>query len=293
MKKILQNKKLILLLILIVYTFIHSCCIIITGDDFFWAKSSISEILSANAENGRYFTNLLVYFATRFFSARLVIFFLFYLLWFIFTSKIISKSSKSSFSSLLISSVLILCIPVYISSNVVYWTSGFVNYVIGSVLFFSYYIYCKPILEAKEVEKKIYWAPLMLILGFLSSLCVENITILCDIFAIFIIILSAVKLKKVHISNITYLLGAVVGNAFMFSNNVYSTIFGGKNIDPNGFRHVEISFSDMFMKIYSEIIPFFTREFTVIHAAIAVSSIFLYMKKVSFSMIRFYRNFTI
>ena len=157
-------------------------------------------------------------------------------------SKSISDTNNISFRSLFISSLLILSIPVFFSRSVLYWTSGFVNYVIGSVMFMFYYIYCNPIIEGSKINRNFFWSIITLILGFLSVLCVENLTILCDVFALFIIIYSAVRLKKVHISNFTYLAGSVAGNILMFSNNTYGAIFSKFDDDPDGFRHIEMSF---------------------------------------------------
>ncbi len=260
-----------------IYILIHTVCFILTGDDFDWALTeNIGAVFDSDAENGRYFSNLLVYFFTKNFLFRVIIGSAVYFAWYIFYNKIFGSGNRVY--SCIISAVLILTVPVSISFNTVMWISGFVNYVVGMVIFLSYYVFCLPIFRGENVKKGGIWCLYGLIAGFCGALCVENITLFILIFSVFVFIFYIKKYKKIFTVNIFYFIGIICGIAVMLTNSHYSSIFmHGK--DDSGIRSVETSFMDIVMKIYTQIIPYYVKPFVAVNFIIAVSLSILYFKK--------------
>ncbi|EKC53729.1 conserved hypothetical protein, membrane, partial [human gut metagenome] len=77
----------------------------------------------------------------------------------------------------------------------------------------------------------------MLILGFLTTLIVEHVTILAVIMAVYIIAFNFIKNRKIELSHVAYFVGTIAGTATMFSNSVYSSIGSGSD----GYRTVGAS----------------------------------------------------
>ncbi|MFQ6929739.1 MAG: hypothetical protein ACLRR3_01135 [Eubacterium sp.] len=57
----------------------------------------------------------------------------------------------------------------------------------------------------------------MLILGFLTTLIVEHVTILAVIMAVYIIAFNFIKNRKIELSHVAYFVGTIAGT----SNNVF------------------------------------------------------------------------
>ena len=78
----------------------------------------------------------------------------------------------------------------------------------------------------------------MFVLGFVSSLIVEHITLYSVVLAIFVLVYAIVKFKKVYASFVSYLAGTVGGTVLMFSNSVYHSVVSGndgyRTIGDNG-----------------------------------------------------------
>ena len=262
-----------------IYVLIHTLCFILTGDDFDWALiENIGNIFDSDAENGRYFSNALVYFATKSPVFRTIICSAVYFLWYILYTKIFNFSNERKIYSDIISAVLILTIPVSISFNTVMWVSGFVNYVVGMVIFLAYYVLCLPVFHGKISEKGGIWHLFGLLAGFFGSLCVENITLFIFIFCIFVFVFSKIRCGKIFSVNIFYLIGIISGTAVMLTNNHYFSIFF-KGEDSSGARSIETSFTDIIMKIYTSIIPYYVKPFVIVNIITALVLYVLYFKK--------------
>jgi hypothetical protein len=118
---------------------------------------------------------------------------------------------------------------------------------------------------------------LLLIVGFLGALCIENITAYNLLFGVFIIVFAYVTQKKVYLSNVAYLAGTAVGAIIMMADSNYKHI--ADEGDSFAFRSFVTSPSDIYMKVYREIIPNFSRPYFIIHIIIACCILYLFVNK--------------
>ena len=272
-------------LVIVLFSFIQSLCLITHGDDLFWRqKSSYNNIFTSKSENARYFTNIFTHLITSDSLCRIIIYTIFLSAFLILIAKIVNGDNPKLFFGYSFSFLSFLFLPITFYESVFNWMSGFTNYVISMVFLFMYLWFVYPILNGREPKYSKWFAIYPFFLGFLGSFCVEHVSIYNFIFGIFIILYSYKIHKKVFLPNITYIISVIIALILMFSNSTYSGVLAD---DPNraGLRYFEFSFSDLSMKLYTEIIPLFAKKFWFIHLLIAFSLYIIFFKldKSSFS----------
>lgn len=263
------------------YSVIQGICLIFSGDDFIWTSmNSISENFGSGSQNGRYFTNILTFLMANYPVIRCLIYTAVMVLLFYAMTKLLCREKDTGWCACFVVIICILLMPSNMYAMTFNWLSGFTNYVIGTMLCLLYMLYCRPLLVGKKITHSPAAGIYTLLLGFFGALCVENITIYNILFSVFVIILSLKLFKKVHLSVITYPVGAVIGTVLMFLNNNYSSVIA-EGQDNVGFRHVQFSLPDIFMKIYMEIIGSFSAPFCAVHIFIALSFFAVYIRRFS------------
>ncbi len=105
---------------------------------------------------------------------------------------------------------------------------------------------------------------LIFILGFISALFIENLTIYNIILGTVIIIYSYKKYKKVANFNVSYLSGAVMGALLMFSNGTYQNVIEG----TDSYRTIETGILNIFSRLSEN-------YFKVIHKEMIFDNLFL------------------
>ena len=269
----------IFIILLFVYFVIQGYCMLISSDDIWWAfVPSMKELFQSYNPNGRYFTNVLTYLCCHYICFRDVFYILTMSGFAFFTAKLLNSDMDFKWLHWFFTVLIFFFTPSFFYAYVLNWTSGFPNYVFPLILLFGYFLYCEPLYENKLPTGGAVVALLFLTAGFLGSLCIEHITIYNVLFGIFIIVFSLTTIKKVRLANIFFLVGAIAGSILMFSAHNYSDILSTGE-DAIGFRSFEFNFFDIMTKIYTEIIPNFTRSYFLIHAVIAISIIMLYIYK--------------
>lgn len=207
-----------------------------TGDDWAWGSSIGIERLNNWFDNysGRYLGNIIVLAITR---SRLLRAFLSA---FCLTGIVVIINSLTSHQKN--GAFIILCAllfaPVTLLRQAVVWASGFANYTVSVFLTLLYILYLNNvsgIYSLKKPKSSAAGSLFLIVLGFASALVVEHITVYNVILAVYAVIFTFVKFKKVCADHIAYLVGTVAGCALMFSNSVYSSIANGndayRNID--------------------------------------------------------------
>lgn len=198
-----------------------------TGDDWAWGSSIGIGRLDNWFENysGRYFGNLIVLILTR---SRLIR---------TMTMVgcivgIIALINKLTEKSKLMLGVNVLCLiflPVAMLRQSIVWTSGFANY---TTSIFLTLIYVKYVDNIYEVKKPVYSfkivVPLFL-LGVANTLIVEHITLYNVILAVYVVVFSALRFKKLYLNYLAYMIGAFVGTMYMFSNECYQSVVTGQD----------------------------------------------------------------
>ncbi len=239
--------------------------------------NSYLENFGSKSQNGRYFTNILTYLMCNHDVFKIAIYFLAMILLFWIINRLLKFENVRDTSISLFIILGLFTIPSKIYNDTFSWISGFTNYVIGTVLTLIYIFYCSPLLKGEKLERSKLFSIFLLFLGFAGALCIENLTIYNIFFSLFVIIFSFVRFKCVHISNIAYFLGTIVGMLLMLNNSNYRNIFV-ENKDNIGNRFVLFDLPDIFMKIYTDIIPGYSKIFFFPNLIICLVIMYLYVK---------------
>ncbi len=261
-----MKKKKYIFYIFVFILFLALCALFpYSHDDWAWGSKMGMERLACyfNNYNGRWLGNLLVILLTRFYLLRIVVVSTTLTLILMFANKIID--SKNDFMKYFIL-LLLITTPHLILRQAVVWTSGYTNYVFPTLLILIYLLFNKDVLNLKYKSHDNKLVPLLFILGFCSTLCVEHITIYSFIISIFFLVFIFIKYKKLDLHNLFYFIGCTLGSILMFSNKAYHTISAGndgyRTISPviNALRNYfnviskELVFNNMFLNIIISIV---------------------------------------
>ena len=231
MKNIKLDKivKVILFLLAVIFYFIPY-----THDDWAWGTSiGIKRLTNLFSNyNGRWAGNILVILLTRSRILKAIVITLTMAIIIELINKIINKKNNQI---IYIALILILLMPYSIIAQTLAWTSGFTNYVIPFLLILIFIYLNKDIFNGEKAKLSNWLIVPMMILGFISSLFVENLTIYNLVLSIFILIYEYCKSKKINLSNLFYFIGSILGTILMFSNGAYHNIMNS----TDGYRTIE------------------------------------------------------
>lgn len=135
-------------------------------------------------------------------------------------SKLSNLDKKISF---IVSTFLILSAPIDIYRQIYSWTSGYVNYLIPTIIFlillllFDNFINNQNMINKKDIF-------LIYILGVACQLFIENITIYVCIFSMFMFIFSYFKNKHLLKLTMPFLVSSSLGAIIMFSCKGYRQV---------------------------------------------------------------------
>lgn len=257
-------------------------------DDWAWGSRYGIERLESHFEgyNGRWMGNFVVLLLTRsnLLKTITMAFSLTGILWLI--NNLTSKKNSVIYMSLL----LLLATPYLIFREAIVWTSGFSNYTI-STFFVLLAVYINKNLFIDENKNNFFKSFILLILGFITTLFVEHITLYVIALAIFANIYSYIKTKKINWGLVFYLIGIIAGTALMFSNSAYSNIQAGedgyRSMETSNF--IESSIKSYFTTIYKQL--FFNNYLlNVILSIVAILNLSTYIKKNKFLNSKKYNN---
>lgn len=200
-----------------------------TNDDWTWGTSMGLNLFFSGFDNynGRWVGNILALILTRSILLRTIT------MAFVLTGIIvlISKITNQKNTTIpLIAIFLILGMKSSIWAQGFVWTSGFVNYTVSIFLILIYFYLNRKLFSQEEVKFSFKSLFPLLLLGFSVSLIMENITIYNLLLAIFVIVFTYIKQKKIYASQISYFIGSILGTILMFSNSAYASILN--NSDP-------------------------------------------------------------
>ena len=221
---IIKRRHIVLAFLII---FVVSLTFPYSGDDWAWGSSiGLERLFSGFADyNGRYVGNLIVLLLTRSVMLRGIVIAVTLVGFALASSYFVKESPAFSFWMTL---GLLTVVGADIRSQGIVWVSGFTNYAIPGVLCILYAAFCRDALLNEYKERKIPHL-LPLILGFLSSLIMENITIYFIIVPIILTIYIRTKYKKWDAFQLLYVIGAGLGATLMFSNGAYWKAMSGES----------------------------------------------------------------
>lgn len=197
-----------------------------SGDDWAWGSKIGMERLANGFDNynGRYGGNLLVMALTRSKLLNILVT-SFSLVSACLLPRIFSGSKKLlpyAFGTL-----LLLLVPRQIFVQTIVWTSGYSNYVPPILMTMLYFVLVKNIFE--EEKPRYHWActAFVGILGFVSALFMENVTLYNVAISAMLALYALIKHRRVYITHIVHFIGCVAGAILMFSNSAYGAIASG------------------------------------------------------------------
>ncbi len=225
LKKFIKKNKKEIIFYGIIFILVLILCALFpySHDDWAWGSKIGIERLNTRFYNynGRWIANLLVLVLTRSYILRVLFVSISLIIIFYLTNVLIESKNKilKYFSLLFFASI-----PHLILMQSVVWVSGFTNYVFSAVLILIYFLLNKETINLEYKEYKKRYLPLFFVLGLLSTLCVEHVTIYCVLLSLFFLVLIYIKKKKIDLSNLSYFIGSIVGSIIMFSNKAYHSI---------------------------------------------------------------------
>lgn len=211
----------------VIFVLLFFLCLLFpyTGDDWAWGSQIGLERLNEWFDNysGRYFGNLIVLALTR--SNLLKAFTMSFCLTGIIV--ILNKLTGEQKNGVFIISSVLVFMPVTLLRQAIVWTSGFANYT-TSIFLTLIYIYYVNHIYSEDKPKNSWLAVLPLaVLGFANTLIVEHLTLYNVLLALYVIVFTLIKFKKLYIQYVAYFAGTVAGTALMFSNSVYHSVSEG------------------------------------------------------------------
>ena len=222
---ILSKKNVSVRYILLLFALIVLCWLFpYTGDDWAWGSSLGMDRLNSwfYNYNGRYLSNLLVMVMTRSRILRALIMAITFtgIVWYIekFTGK----------KAFIITAVLFTMIPRTVMRQAIVWTSGFGNYsfsMLFTLMVIDHVRDC--FLEERKPPRGS--GILLLILGLVNTLIIENLTLYHLFLSFCLVALCLVKRKDLIPVWICYLVGTLSGTVIMFSNTAYRTIMSNED----------------------------------------------------------------
>ncbi len=220
------------------YTLICGCALLFfgflaylfpyTGDD--WAWGSIMGIqrleIFFDNYNGRYLGNFLVLAITRSKALKVVLMAISYFLscWLCYKY---SPNKKNATLLFAIFTFLLMPRPIFLQSVV--WASGYANYVPSALLSVGYILIIRNITgqEIPKYPKLMFLATL--IMGFCGAPFMENIALFNICLGFAVVGYCLIKFKKIYLTHISFLLGAIGGAVWMFSNTAYRSVATGED----------------------------------------------------------------
>lgn len=192
-----------------------------TGDDWAWGSRIGIDRLNSwfDNYNGRYVGNLIVLAMTRSNVIKTLVM-AFCLTGICFLAEYICQRKWAFY----VSCVALVLIPKLILKQAVVWTAGYSNYVTSLFLTLIYIAYIYPIFRKEMPKRKLWHSIPLLVLGFVSGLIVEHLTIYNVVLGAGVIVYTILAHRKVLIAHVAYLAGSVAGAVYMFSNTAYHTI---------------------------------------------------------------------
>lgn len=277
MKAFFQANRNRILIIALYVLFASICCAtqVMRGDDFFWYYAYEYDALDAwRMPNGRYLGNFLSFFIIRYPLGRWLVFLISIplLLWTM--GKQSNQSNPKDVRSFILVLLLFFCIPTNVLQSVIFFLSAYPNYVISTLCACCYLCICYRFWFGNDRNHGWIFCVCSIILGICGTLCLESMTVYSICFAAFAIIYAvAAKKKQCLPIHICYALAVAVGTVIMLTNENYHTI---AQEDQIGYRSFEFSVSDIFMKLYYEVLPYYTKKIWAIHLIIFISFFMLY-----------------
>ena len=253
---------------IILFVFLLSLAIFIpyVHDDWAWASSFGMKLLNNKFYdyNGRYISNLIAILLCKYKVIMVIIFTLSSYMIFYLMNKFLKLKNDIYY---LIIIILFFLMPAYTLYQGYIWVSGYVNYMLSMLPILIYLFFNRDIFNNKYSKDSILKIILFFILGIISSLFVEHITLYNLVLSFFILFINLIRKQKLSKSNLLYFIGSLTGTIIMFTNSAYLKIIN--NNDSYSYRNIE-NIKNIINKLSEEIIPYMIYKNIVIIVVIEI-----------------------
>ena len=251
-------------------------------DEWQWGLDERVELMKTGFRNynGRYLGNILALIITRSVLAKAVVLSLgvVWLLHVLYGNVKQNRGEKSSEINLLLLLCLlffILAVPSTLFQQSYGWPAAFVNFVPPVILFLIYYNWTEELYRT-EKENYTYFQTLAAIpLGIAVQLFSEHITVFVAAYAVWILLYTAVRYKKVYAVQINFLWASIMGAVIMFSNGAYSRAADG----TDGYKEIHTTLGGMAQQFISKIWYHLLLNNWILNIVLAGLLLFLIIKK--------------
>lgn len=251
-------------------------------DEWQWGLDKQIELMKSGFKNynGRYLGNILALIITRSVLAKaavlsLGVVWLLNVLYRNVTQNQQKNRPEINLMVLLFLTFFILAVPSTLFQQSYGWPAAFVNFVPPVILFLIYYGWTEE-LYIREQESYTRFQTLSVIpLGIAVQLFSEHITVFVVAYAVWILVYTAIKYKKVHAVQINFLWASVVGAVIMFSNGAYSRAADGSD----GYKEIHTTFAGMVEQFVSKIWYHLLLNNWILNTALICVLLFLIIKK--------------
>ncbi len=251
MRKFIKNNY--IKIIIFIFFLLLAIFIPYVHDDWGWG-SAIGENLLRNKfsnYNGRYISNLFAILLTKSKIMMILIFSISSYLIFDLINMFLKLKNNNFYLLILI---LFFTMPTKTLFQGYTWVARFVNYTLSLLPILMYLYYNKDMFSGRFSSDSIIKMVLLFILGIISSLFVEHLTLYNLILSLFVLIVNKIKKQKLSKTNLLYFFGSIIGTAIMFSNGAYVSVLNKsdeyRNVATNNF------IENIFNKIEEMIAPF-------------------------------------
>lgn len=251
-------------------------------DEWKWGRHDRLELMMQGFDgyNGRWLGNILILLITRLkFTKMLVITgSMTAIVWLMETNvrrKHVFEKDKLDPIPLLTIIFLLLAVPASLYAESYGWPAAFVNYEVSVPFFLLYFIWTDELYRNK-VEKYSWFQSLIIIpVGFCTQLFSENITVITVAYAVWMILYSAVRYKKVYLLQINYLISVIAGTVLMFSNSAY---YSAATHNGKTYKSIDTGVNVLFQHFVTRIWPDLMLNNWVLIIAISVLMLVLIVK---------------
>lgn len=224
-------------------------------DEWKWSSAERIELMKQGFANynGRYLGNLLALLITRSLLAKILVtgFTMLGIFAVMYQNIIINQPEKSGnrifFQAF--TALVLLMVPSTLFAQSYGWPAAFVNFAPPVIPFLLCYNWTEVFYKKKPCKFPLYRSLLIIPLGFFMQFFSENITILAVMYAIWLIVYTLLRYRRVYFIEINFLWSTALGAVVMFSNEIYFRAATGQN----GYRSIYSSFQTLARQFVSSI----------------------------------------
>ena len=251
-------------------------------DEWQWGLDERIELMKNGFKdyNGRYLGNLLALLITRSVIAKALVLAVgvVWLLDVMYRNVCFKEESRKKENTFLLLGAIffLLSLPATLFQQSYGWPAAFVNFVPPVFLFLIYYNWTEWIYtDQKQPVVSPVWKTIMVIpIGISMQLFCENITIFAVFYAVWVIMYTLIRYRKIQATQLNFLWSSILGAIIMFSNGAYARAADGSD----GYKEIHAAFGGMVEQFISKIWYSLSLNNWVLNAILAGVLLFLIVK---------------